>query len=64
MEDQFKIWNAEFTEPMTRKYYYRVGDKNQEDKKSNIFEVTITRCGLETVSVLSEHEASKTYDLG
>jgi len=49
-------------DPMTLSFYYRFGDKEKADKKSNFFEVVITKCGLEEVSVVDG--APVEYTLG
>jgi len=53
LESQFNDWTSEFSSeqsPKTKDYYFRVGGKSLK-KKSNIFSVTVTKCGAEKISL-------------
>jgi hypothetical protein len=47
IEEQYKVWNAQLTSPKTISYFYRAGGKENPEKRSNIFQVILTRCGTE-----------------
>jgi len=67
------------TSPKTIRKYYRVGndpcDPDKDDKcdaknpdnlekRSNIFQVILTRCGTEEISLKDSEKAPKEYELG
>lgn len=68
LESQFNDWTSEFSSeqsPKTKDYYFRVGGKSLK-KKSNIFSVTVTKCGAEKISLAQSLAGKevKTYELG
>jgi len=50
--------------PTTLYYFYRFANKNEPEKRSNIFHLALTTCGLETVSNAAGTEEPVTYELG